>query len=252
VKTVKDLEEVVAKLKEVVGLNGYEARAYLSLLRLGRARPLDIARGSRIPPQRIYDVLRSLVEKGFAVESNGVYMAVRPREALASISRKVIVEAEERARRLEKLGEELERFFEKTEAEGLGIVYGLKDSVLRAVGILTSCEEPPMFMTYKAAERLTDFLDLFSYLLNNLKEDTLIIAPLNVNVPDDVMELLRRRGIRLIRSKFSILDFMIACDTVILGLPYGTDDVVSVIIKNRMFADALKKRLKELIVNTTQ
>lgn len=51
-------------LKEV-GLNAYEAAAYLSLLKLGVSEASEIYRDSDVPYGKIYSVLESLVGKGF-------------------------------------------------------------------------------------------------------------------------------------------------------------------------------------------
>lgn len=53
------------QLLQEVGLNIYEAAAYLSLLKLGVSEARDIYRDSEVPYGKIYSVLESLVGKGF-------------------------------------------------------------------------------------------------------------------------------------------------------------------------------------------
>lgn len=53
------------RLLQEVGLNAYEAAAYLSLLKLGVSEASDIYRDSDVPYGKIYSVLESLVGKGF-------------------------------------------------------------------------------------------------------------------------------------------------------------------------------------------
>src|SRR5258708_7490781 len=53
------------KLQQV-GLNAYEARSYLVLLGHPRFKALELAARAHVPRQKIYEVLDSLVEKGFA------------------------------------------------------------------------------------------------------------------------------------------------------------------------------------------
>jgi hypothetical protein len=48
------------------GLNAYEARSYLVLLGHPRFKALELAARAHVPRQKIYEVLDSLVEKGFA------------------------------------------------------------------------------------------------------------------------------------------------------------------------------------------
>ena len=54
-----------------LGLTTYEARAYLALLRRDSSTPADVARLARVPRQRIYDVLATLVHKGLVSQRPG-------------------------------------------------------------------------------------------------------------------------------------------------------------------------------------
>src|SRR3954465_5213424 len=49
-----------------LGLNAYESRSYLVLIGHPRFKALELAARSHVPRQKIYEVLDSLVEKGFA------------------------------------------------------------------------------------------------------------------------------------------------------------------------------------------
>jgi sugar-specific transcriptional regulator TrmB len=68
-----------------LGLTKYEANAYLALMRRDATAPADVARLAKVPRQRIYDVLATLVEKGLASHRPGPparYAAVSPEFAL--------------------------------------------------------------------------------------------------------------------------------------------------------------------------
>lgn len=68
-----------------LGLTQYEARAYLTLLSRDRYTAAELARGSGIPRQRIYDVLDSLIERGLVRGRPGPvvrYAAVEPEAAV--------------------------------------------------------------------------------------------------------------------------------------------------------------------------
>lgn len=74
------------KLQQV-GLNAYEARSYLVLLGHARFKALELAARSHVPRQKIYEVLDSLVEKGFAQvvqEKTKLFSAVDPTMAIPS------------------------------------------------------------------------------------------------------------------------------------------------------------------------
>jgi sugar-specific transcriptional regulator TrmB len=84
-----------------LGLNSYEAGAYVALTRRGRATGAEVARLAGLPRQRIYDVLDGLLGRGLASVEPGrpaYYTAVAPdtavgmlveahRSALASMER---------------------------------------------------------------------------------------------------------------------------------------------------------------------
>src|SRR5215470_7803502 len=75
-----------------MGLNAYEARSYLVLVGHPRFKALELAARAHVPRQKIYEVLDSLVEKGFAQvvqEKTKLFSAVEPSLAIPGyLSRK--------------------------------------------------------------------------------------------------------------------------------------------------------------------
>src|ERR1022692_3055420 len=68
-----------------LGLNAYESRSYLVLLGHPRFKALELAARARVPRQKIYEVLDSLVERGFAQvvqEKTKLFSAVEPTLAI--------------------------------------------------------------------------------------------------------------------------------------------------------------------------
>jgi len=89
-----------------LGLTSYEAKAYLALVRRDSSAPADVARLARIPRQRIYDVLATLVEKGLASQRPGPpakYSAVSPEFALE----RLVLARREEMDRLERVSREM-------------------------------------------------------------------------------------------------------------------------------------------------
>ncbi len=77
--------ELHARRLQDVGLNAYESRAYLVLIGHSRFKALEVAGRAHIPRQKIYEVLDSLIEKGFVRVVQGKakqFSAVEPRLAL--------------------------------------------------------------------------------------------------------------------------------------------------------------------------
>lgn len=56
-----DDEDVVSHLQEL-GLTAYQSRAYVAAVRLGTARPNELAEAAEIPQARIYDVIDDLAD----------------------------------------------------------------------------------------------------------------------------------------------------------------------------------------------
>src|SRR5437870_6882408 len=91
-----DLVEVECKRywlrQQQLGLNAYESRSYLVLLGHPKFKALELAARARVPRQKIYEVLDSLVEKGFSQvvqEKTKLFSAVEPSLAVPGfLSRK--------------------------------------------------------------------------------------------------------------------------------------------------------------------
>ncbi len=84
--TASDFQLNWRKLQQV-GLNAYEARSYLVLMGHPRFKALELAARAHVPRQKIYEVLDSLVEKGFAQviqEKTKLFSAVDPSLAIPS------------------------------------------------------------------------------------------------------------------------------------------------------------------------
>ena len=103
-----------------LGLTKYEAQAYLALMRRDASTPADVARLSRIPRQRVYDVLLTLAEKGLASQRPGPpakYTAVSPEFAIE----RLLLRRREELDRLERAGKDV------VDALGPAFVEGQKE-----------------------------------------------------------------------------------------------------------------------------
>lgn len=107
------------KLQQI-GLNAYEARSYLVLVGHPRFKALELAARSHVPRQKIYEVLDSLIEKGFAQviqEKTKLFSAVDPTLAipgyLARRNKALQSEITEQARLATGLMEDLRSAFEE-------------------------------------------------------------------------------------------------------------------------------------------
>src|SRR5580700_9525960 len=79
-----DFQRFWRRLQQL-GLNAYESRSYLVLMGHPKFKALELAARAHVPRQKIYEVLDSLVEKGFAQmvqEKTKLFSAVEPNLAI--------------------------------------------------------------------------------------------------------------------------------------------------------------------------
>lgn len=84
----KELDHIVNDLRSL-GFSDYEARAYIGLLKCGPATAYEVAKVSGLPRANVYNVLKTLTEKGASQPVNEKpvrYMPVSPDEVFKSIA----------------------------------------------------------------------------------------------------------------------------------------------------------------------
>jgi sugar-specific transcriptional regulator TrmB len=123
----KDLREIdfqrFWKRLQQIGLNAYEARSYLVLVGHPRFKALELAARAHVPRQKIYEVLDSLVEKGFAhvvQEKTKLFSAVEPEMAIPAY--------------LDRRGQQLEHELSEQSRLGIDLVGDLKASYSEGQG----------------------------------------------------------------------------------------------------------------------
>jgi hypothetical protein len=118
----QDYQRFWRRLQQL-GMNAYEARSYLVLLGHPQFKALELAARAHVPRQKVYEILDSLVEKGFAQvvqEKTKLFSAVAPALAIPAylIRRKQAMEHElaEQSQSAEGLIDELKGVY--TEGQG--------------------------------------------------------------------------------------------------------------------------------------
>jgi len=112
--------EIVRKL----GLNEYESKAYLALLRFRSAQASSISRHAAIPRARVYDVLSTLEKKGF-VQRKPVkpveYFALQPSEVFKKLEKEKKAELDSR---LLELNEAIKRVEKELVSDTVSVATG--------------------------------------------------------------------------------------------------------------------------------
>ena len=99
-------EEFLSRLRKIFDLNLYEARVWTALLSRGTSTAGELSNISDVPRSRTYDILESLEKKGFIVMKVGKpikFIALKPEEVVERVKKNLVVEAQEKSKRLEKL-----------------------------------------------------------------------------------------------------------------------------------------------------
>lgn len=127
-----DDEDVVSHLQEL-GLTAYQSRAYVAAVRLGTARPNELAEAAEIPQARIYDVIDDLADLSFVevLEKSGgkSVTAPPPETVLASFKDRHISEY---TRIVDSITGRLDAVYEDdTSTEGFVTLVRMRESAIR-------------------------------------------------------------------------------------------------------------------------
>ena len=99
-------EEFLSRLRKIFDLNLYEAKVWTALLSRGVSTAGELSNISDVPRSRTYDSLESLEKKGFIVMKIGKpikFVALKPKEVVERVKRNLIINAQEKSKRLEEL-----------------------------------------------------------------------------------------------------------------------------------------------------
>jgi len=99
-------QELIGRIKDYFGLNIYETKVWLALLKKGIASAGEVAEASGIPRSRTYDVLESLEKRGFAIaklDKPVKYLGVKPKVIIEKLKNNVRKDAAERITELSKI-----------------------------------------------------------------------------------------------------------------------------------------------------
>lgn len=99
-------DEFLSRIRKIFDLNLYEAKVWTALLSRGTSTAGELSNISDVPRSRTYDILESLEKKGFIVMKLGKpieFIALKPTEVVERVKRNLVVDAQERSKRLDKL-----------------------------------------------------------------------------------------------------------------------------------------------------
>lgn len=101
---VKD--EFLSRLRKIFDLNQYEVKIWTAALSRGVSTAGELSNISDVPRSRTYDILEGLEKKGFILMKLGKpikFIALKPEEVVERVKKNLVVEAQEKSKRLEEL-----------------------------------------------------------------------------------------------------------------------------------------------------
>lgn len=172
------------KVLESVGLTGYEARAYITLVARGFGDASILAQGAGIPRTSAYKVLESLCEKGYAFPSGGKPTIFKPHPPL-EVAEKLKTSIQEVFEKLETLRQVVG---EQGEPQLVYLLYG-KEKVLGKIGeLLDQATRTFILTTPQVAEIREELGKKISNAVKRGVEVTFITAPAQ-KIPEGVKHL---------------------------------------------------------------
>ncbi|OYT61203.1 MAG: hypothetical protein B6U69_04040 [Thermofilum sp. ex4484_15] len=208
---------------KLIGLGKWEAKVYLTLVRQGPLKAMELARRSSVPPSRIYSVLKKLEEEGWVIaERNSrpaTFKAKPPLEVWKEVSVKV--------RELLNLSDFLRSLQEAYEIshrsaplkEPVSLIYGIRNVRYLTLNLIREAKNL-VYLACPSAEILNEeILEALSSASKRLGSGN---AKLLLSDATDIYSLGKLRGVN-IRFRDKLFGFgAVSEKEVVLAVKYST------------------------------
>ena len=230
-------EEFLSRLRKIFDLNLYEVKVWTALLSRGVSTAGELSNISDVPRSRTYDILETLEKKGFIVMKLGKpikFVALKPEEVIERVKKNLVVEAQEKSKRLEKLkSEEILTDLSSLFNEGIkfvepsdlsGSVRGRQNVYNHLDMMIRDAEKTITIIT--TASGINRKLEALLPVLEKAKKRGVIIriaAPIdetNKKVAQEISRIAEVRSSPKLRARFAIVDsnqllFMVLDDEIV-------------------------------------
>ncbi|MEM1942665.1 MAG: helix-turn-helix domain-containing protein [Candidatus Caldarchaeum sp.] len=237
--------EAVELLQSSLGLNRYQARAYLAVV-MGCRKAKDVAGRAGIPITRVYDTLQSLAEMGLVMKTEKGYRPLEPSHALTNLfqreQRALEKHLEARRRGLERLVG-LMSFYMKTEEDeaDTALLKGLEPVVVKTMEVCGR-GSTLVFAVRKAVKLKQIFREAVE---KNRSKNIVFIVHSSVTLNGEDREFFTKLGARVVQSPAVLVDMLVSdAGEALVGLPLDDEPVV-VWVRHRGFAGSLLQALLE-------
>jgi len=214
-------QELVGRIKDYFGLNIYETKVWLALLKKGIATAGEVAEISGIPRSRTYDVLESLEKNGFAIaklDKPVKYIGVRPNVIIEKLKNNVRNDANEKVVELSKIREsdeftKLEELYTEgmspVKKEEMSLALRGKSNISNQVKELIMSVKEELIICTDAIEFMSK-IKLFHQVFQELKKTNVKISVALFGDDKMIKQISAKLEIKIrkinINSKFFIID----------------------------------------------
>ncbi len=181
--------EKVAEMLKMFGLSAYEAQGFSALVYHGVANADEIADTAKIPRTSAYKVMESLVEKGFAKETEGRPKMFKP-EDLEVLRKNMDMRVQELFSEMRMMQEELPS---KGDPQLVYTIYG-RTRVMNKIAELINLAEKELYICTPMVKEMR--LEMKKHIENAIRRNVKVIfvTPPNKRVPQNV-QVFRKDGL---------------------------------------------------------
>jgi HTH-type transcriptional regulator, sugar sensing transcriptional regulator len=242
-------QELISRIKDHFDLNIYETKVWLALLSKGIASAGDIAKISRVPRSRTYDVLENLEKKGFAIEKLGkpiMYMGVKPKGILERLKTNVKKDAEERLNFLTNIRETeeflaLEEMYknggEPVKKEELPLSLKGKDAVSGYIKELIGKAKKELIIC-NDAENVKSKIKVFKKTIDSLRKSNIDVKIALFGSDETIEELSGIFGVKIKKVNANAKFFIVDKNEILFYLSKDEEEESAILITSEFFTRA--------------
>ncbi len=256
----ESIQEIERSLKDNFKLSRYEARAYLSLARLGKQKLKQLSQTADVPLPRIYDTLESLMAKGFIVKQEESFAPIPIKQALKGrVAQFEMQFQEEQKHRKEAEVDlvgalQLASFSPNVSGDSRSEISILKgfNTIANKFAELLENSHDVLLVAKRAVEAKEFFIPILSELFAGTgKKRIRIITPKSTRIAKKELDNAKEIGIEIRKSDNVIFDIMVAdTDDVLLGVPDPLSEeinhAIGIWVHNPSFARSTRSSIEEM------
>ena len=242
-------QELITRIRDYFGLNIYETKVWLALLKKGIATAGEVAEASGIPRSRTYDVLESLEKNGFAIaklDKPVKYIGVKPKMILEKLKNNVKKDATDKMIALSKIKDSEEfNHLEDLYHEGINPVKKEEMSLaLRGKSNISNHIKEIILNTKEELIICTNVLEfasklkLFQQTFDVLKRSNIKISVALSGDDKTIRQISEKLGIKIKKTNITSKFFLVDRKEILFYISKNSDEDSAIWLNSEFFAQA--------------